>query len=216
MSRWNPKVLIGAVLASVLIFSVGCNGSDNGHFDSDRPFYAALFSKVMDGLLGGATGEVGGDVMGLVLSLLGWGSSGDDQEAKTLSDMDKKLGEIVDELENIENELQALMTQMAITEEEILANANDPSGAITQIGTFHDELQQISGGKKPGEGDQTKINAFADQIQNNFQMYLDRHDITAGFTFERFNSENVFAPVQAESKSNKITRNAGMPTRQES
>jgi len=173
MSRWNPKVLIGAVLASVLIFSVGCNGSDNGHFDSDRPFYAALFSKVMDGLLGGATGEVGGDVMGLVLSLLGWGSSGDDQEAKTLSDMDKKLGEIVDELENIENELQALMTQMAITEEEILANANDPSGAITQIGTFHDELQQISGGKKPGEGDQTKINAFADQIQNNFQIEND-------------------------------------------
>ncbi len=144
---------------------------------ADANFYGSLIKNITSGLIRGASGKIGSDIMGQVLKLLGWGDDQNSAEVKALTAMDKKLGEILTELGFIECKLEELMTQLKITEEEILANANDPTDAITLIGTFHSELQQTAKDKKPGDGDQGGLNAFARQIENNFQIENDVNTI---------------------------------------
>jgi outer membrane receptor protein involved in Fe transport len=78
-------------------------------------------------------------------------------------------------------------------------NESDESRS-TRVGTFFpfvDILQQgtvyTSFGYEPfTPNNELRYNEF--QLQNNFNKFADRHSYTAGFSFERYNSENVFFP----------------------
>jgi hypothetical protein len=78
-------------------------------------------------------------------------------------------------------------------------NESDESRS-TRVGTFFpfvDILQQgtvyTSFGYEPfTPNNELRYNEF--QLQNNFNKFAERHSYTAGFSFERYNSENVFFP----------------------
>ena len=173
-----------AILIAVMFTINGCDNNNsntnNDHNDTivtEGSAYGSLIDDTMKSLLKSVGLKALNEVMGLILEYLGWGDSGDSQEVKTLDEMNGKLDEIVSELGLIDTELQELMVQMVITEEEIIANTNDPTDAITQINTFQSELLQEAEGKKPGEGDKKWIKSFADTVQNNFQIENDVNTI---------------------------------------
>jgi hypothetical protein len=176
-------VLIVLVCAGVL---VGCNtsGDIEAVEDFDQPpaeadalsagdtaFGGSLLSQVLNGLVSGASGQVGKEAMGVILQLLGWGGGSDDSAA--LKEMDTRLDEIESTLTEIQGELQDLEQQLDITEDEILASTNDPSDAITEIGTYTDELSGMSDSVKAGKGNRTKILEFANEVQDDFRIEND-------------------------------------------
>jgi outer membrane receptor protein involved in Fe transport len=77
---------------------------------------------------------------------------------------------------------------------------NSDESRSTRVGTFFpfvDILNQgqvyTSFGYEPfTPNNELRYNEF--QLQNNFNKFADRHSWTAGFSFERYNSENVFFP----------------------
>ena len=136
-------------------------------------YYGKFLEFVLEGLTDAAQGEIGDDILGLILSILGWGDDGNDQDHKLLEEMDGKLDEIINILQAISEELAHLETVLNIMEEEILANVNDPTSAITQIRTFQDELQAMNKDKKPGGVSTDKILDFAEKVEDNFQIEND-------------------------------------------
>ena len=82
----------------------------------------------------------------------------------------------------------------------IVGYNNSDESRSTRIGTFFpfvDILQQgavyTSFGYEPfTPNNELRYKEF--QLQNNFNKFADRHSYTAGFSFERYNSENVFFP----------------------
>jgi len=139
----------------------------------EAPFYGALLSKVLGGLVSGAAGKIGGDSMGYILNLLGYGGGGDQQN---LDAMSGKLDQIVSLLGDIKIELDRLLVQLAITEEEILLNTNNPTDSITHIKTVHESLQGLSK-NKAGTVDKNSFfdpNGFVDQVEGGAQnIYYD-------------------------------------------
>jgi len=133
--------------------------------------YASLISTALEGFIGGATGDVGGFVMGLILQELGWGNADNDNEDKLLQSMNNKLDDIVSDLSVIKNELNSLASQLQLDMDDIKKNILDPTDAINDIGTTHDEFISQFGDKKVGEENQTKIIQFIDEhIENNFHI----------------------------------------------
>jgi hypothetical protein len=179
MQTMKAKRVIG--LSMIVFLFVSSFAGPMGCSDSSTPaksprlqgdeslFSGGLLQKVLSGLLDGASGEIGGDAMGLILNLLGWGGGGGDDQ-QYLTAMSQKLDQIVSLLNDIENSLDALMTQLKITEEEILANTNDPSNAITQIDSAHQELQGLSQ-KAAGSIDQTTLANFTNRAENVYNVY---------------------------------------------
>lgn len=172
------KKCISTILMVIFLFSItagpmGCG--DSKPTVKDPPLQGdgasingALLSKVVGGLVDGAYGQVGGDVMGLILNLLGYGGGSGDQSA--LNAMSAKLDQIVSLLKDIKNQLDQLLLQLKITEEEILANTNDPTNAITQITSVHEELQGLSK-KNAGSVDQTTLTGFTNRVENVYNIY---------------------------------------------
>jgi hypothetical protein len=82
----------------------------------------------------------------------------------------------------------------------ILGYNNSDESRSTRIGSFFpfvDILEQqsvyTSFGYEPfTPNNELRYNEF--QLQNNFTRFATKHSITAGFSFERYNSENVFFP----------------------
>ena len=142
----------------------------------ENSFFGSLLGKVVSGLVSGAASNVGNDAMGEILSLLGWGSN-TSGNAAALQAMDAKLDQIEAQLTQIQQELLNLEAALKITEEQILLNTNDPTAAITQIGTYMDELQGMALGVLPGGGNQTQILAFAGQVENGFVIENDVNTI---------------------------------------
>jgi hypothetical protein len=171
------KFIFVVFICSALLF-LGCGDTDNNQNDNviseSDGFAAGLLGKIVDGLLDGATGEIGGDAMGMILSLLGWGGSSGDE---AFDRMNKELAKIEDQLAAISDQLTALLKQLEIDKEEILANTNDPTDAMNQIFTFHSELETKAKDKKPGEGDKDDLTDFANQIENNYQIENDVNSI---------------------------------------
>jgi hypothetical protein len=139
-------------------------------------FFGSLLGKVVSGLVSGAASNVGNDAMGEILSLLGWGSNNSGNTA-ALQAMNAKLDQIEAQLTQIQAELLGLEAALKITEEEILLNTNDPTAAITEIGTYMDELQGMATGVSPGGGNQTKILAYATQVEDDFRIENDVNTI---------------------------------------
>ena len=132
-------------------------------------FYGSAFSFILKGLANGMLSTVGGDVMGNFLSLLGWGDSGSSKEEQTLKDIDGKLTQISDEFVTIEGELKAILTDIKVSEDSIKNDVDWPRGAINNIDTATQALQElgvdVNGSKiKPGEGNHTKIANLASDI----------------------------------------------------
>jgi len=142
----------------------------------ESSFFGSLLSKIVSGLISGASGKVGNAAMGEILSLLGWGDN-NSANAAALQEMDTELGQIETELTLIGQELANLETELKITEEEILANTNDPTAAITEIGTYMDELEGMADNVSPGGGNQTLILAFASQVEDDFRIENDVNTI---------------------------------------
>lgn len=167
--RRNAALLM--LLATLFSSFAGPMGCADSHPDvkqrsllgDDAPFYGSLLQKVLSGLLQGAASKGGSAAMGEIMELLGWGGS-DDKSA--LDAMSQKLDQIVSLLGDIESTLESLLQQLNITEEEIIANTNDPSDAITNIKTSHQELQGLADGKDPGTVDQATLQTFVNRVEN--------------------------------------------------
>ena len=82
----------------------------------------------------------------------------------------------------------------------ILGYNNSDESRSTRVGSFFpfvDILNQgqvyTSFGYEPfTPNNELRYNEF--QLQNNFNKFADKHSLTAGFSYERYNSENVFFP----------------------
>lgn len=163
----------GTTRSNVVVVRVKAASSLPG---DENSFFGGLLNKVVSGLISGASGQIGNQAMGQILSLLGWGSN-DSGNSQALQDMDAELADIEQTLVQIQQELANLETELQITEEEIIANTNDPTGAITEIGTFMNELEGMADGVPPGGGNQTQIVAFADQVEGGFRIENDVNTI---------------------------------------
>ena len=77
---------------------------------------------------------------------------------------------------------------------------NSDESRSTRIGSFFPFVDILNSGSvytsfgsEPfTPNNELRYNEF--QLQNNFNKFADRHSFTAGFSFERYNSENVFFP----------------------
>ena len=137
--------------------------------DGESNFEGRLLQVVIEGLATGASEQAGGDAYGNILALLGWGGSGSDNYGRmqqTLNDVDAGIVEI-------RTELSAMQSQLEMSTDEIIANTNDPTAAITEITTYDDELQQLSANGTPGKGDQRSILAFAGKVEDDYRIEND-------------------------------------------
>jgi hypothetical protein len=130
-------------------------------------FFGSLLGKMVSGLVSGAAGKIGDEAMGAILSLIGWGGSGDQA---TLDAMNDKLTQIDGKLDAIDRELKSLQSELKITEEEILLNVNDPTAALTEIGTHTDDvvgafIDARSRNDIPGDDSQKEALVVAEKIQ---------------------------------------------------
>ncbi len=140
-------------------------------------FYGNLLKSILKGLSNAAGKKLSGEVLGYILSLLGWGDDGNSADHKLLEDMESKLDDILNILVDVIEELGRLEKILAIQEQEILANVNDPTAAITQIGTFQAELQNLNKDMKPGSISKQIILDFAQKVENNYQIENDVNTI---------------------------------------
>ncbi len=140
-------------------------------------FYGNLLKSILKGLSNAAGKKLSGEVLGYILSLLGWGDDGNSEDHRLLEDMESKLEDILNILVDVINELARLEKILAIQEEEILANVNDPTAAITQIGTFQAELQNLNKDMKPGSISKQRILDFAKNVEDNYQIENDVNTI---------------------------------------
>ncbi len=139
---------------------------------ADESFYGSLLNVAITGLVKGAGQSFGSDAMGQILQLLGWGSGSSDQAV--LDAMNQKLDQIINTLNVIESQLNQLETQLQITTDEILANANDPTTAISEISTFQSELTNLSTTNTVGTVNQSIIlNNYANQFEASFKVDVD-------------------------------------------
>lgn|GEM_PF-2818634 len=138
--------------------------------DEESSFDGKLLQLVVEGLATGAAQEAGGDAYGNVLSLLGWGTESD---SKRYDAMAKTLAAVETDIAAIKAELSQLQTALKITEEEILANTNDPTAAITEITTYDEELQGLGEAAGPGKGNRPSILAFAEKVEDDYRIEND-------------------------------------------
>ena len=127
-------------------------------------FTGSTFSFILEGLADGMLSATGEDIMGNFLSLLGWGDSGNNAEEQTLKDIDGKLTQIGNELTEIEGELQAVLTDIKVSEDSIKNDVDWPRDAVTAIHTATQSMQLLGSDTKPGEGNRTKIKNLASDI----------------------------------------------------
>ena len=173
--RSSGIVLFSLLMSLAVIGPMGCADSDTTSEVDEQAalrgenssFFGGLLKQVLSGVISGAEGKPGSEAMGLVLSLLGFGEESDQP---ALDAMSGKLDQIVSILGDIKKDLDALMQQLKITEGEILANTNDPSDAITQIKSSHQELQGLSD-NKAGSGEKQALADFTNRVENVYNIY---------------------------------------------
>jgi hypothetical protein len=180
------KKVTAAIAALILLTSVvGCSATGDSEAggplmepvvyanvlgDEESNFEGKLLQVVIEGLLTGASERAGGDAYGNILALLGWGG---DANGGQYDAMKKALTDIESSIAEIKTQLSAMQAQLEITEDEIIANTNDPTEAITEITTYDDELQGLSEGAKPGSGDKLSILAFAKMVEDDYRIEND-------------------------------------------
>ena len=173
--HWSQQHLTDTYMAKV---SFVHRPDTNKTTEETSTFSGTLIQNVSQKLLAGAAGKVGSVVMGLILEELGWGDSENAQEEKLLESMKRQLGDIVYELGIIENELNTLAAQLKLDTEDIKKNILDPTEAINDIGTTHDEFTERFKTQHVGEGNATRIHTFVDEhIVNDFHIENDVNTI---------------------------------------
>lgn len=170
----NRFVIYGiSAVVSVIVMN-GCNLSHtniNPDNNNSKPpltepaaFTGSAVSFVLENLAAGMLKTVGGNVMGNLLVLLGWGDSGNIQQQKTLDSIEKKIGGIQSEIHSLEKGITALMKQINFTDYNIKESVNWPRQPITDIFSVSRDLMQKAENKKPGDGNRTEIKNFANTI----------------------------------------------------
>ena len=170
-SKVNRALVVILALLLVLgsISFAGCGGQSAQEEAPEPPvnaggLEAGFFSQVMSGLINGASRKAGSDIMGWVLSSVGWGGSGDTQ---LLNEMNQKLDDIKAELDQVNAELKQLYQQLKITEDEILAQVTSPKAAEDSLYTWYDNtFIPTYGNKKPGEIPPQQILDFCNLLEN--------------------------------------------------
>ena len=151
---------------------------DDNVTEETNSVFSSIIRTSVEGFIGGATGDIGGFVMGLILQELGWGTSGDDADTKLLKSMNKKLDTIIGDLSAIKNKLDALAAQLQLDMDDIKKNILDPTDAINDIGTTHDEFIDHFGDGEAGEENRTAIHNFIrDHIVNDYHIENDVNTI---------------------------------------
>jgi hypothetical protein len=135
--------------------------------DEEDSFGGRLLQVVVEGLATGAAQQAGGDAYGNILAELGWGTPSDSQRYDAMM---STLADIEDGLTEIGAELAQLQAQLKITEDEIIANSNDPTEAIDKIDTYNRELQALGTDGHPGTGDRSAIINFAHQVEGAYAV----------------------------------------------
>ncbi len=127
-----------ALILSIL-FVPGCGGGDGGSQDQKpvavaegAAFWGSLLSKALGGIVAGAEGKIGGEVMGVMLQLIGF-STGEKDYTEAIAGMNDKLDQITSKLGTIATSLKQLETTLEIDADKIIANLTDPSVYITII-----------------------------------------------------------------------------------
>jgi hypothetical protein len=182
IKKCSAIVLAAGLFFSMIVLPMGCvhRGTNIAQEPplrgDDNPCYGSLLKLVLKGLAEGAAREVGGDAMGEILSLLGWGGGGNDQQY--LHDMSQKLDYITTLLSNIQSELDELLKQLKIVEGDIIANANNPTIPINTIDSTHDDLKKLSQ-KKAGGVNPLALNQFDITVEGPGGLHIDLlvHDI---------------------------------------
>ena len=172
MTKKRIGVLIGIICLIIALVN-GCGSSDTSHNENNNNsnneigsegFTGSTFNNILNGLINGLGQGVGKDIMGHLLSLLGWGDPSNSEEEQTLEDIDTKLSEICDELATIEDELEEVLTEIKVSEDSIKNDVDWPRDAVNSITAATQALQLQAVGKKPGEGNRTEIDALASNI----------------------------------------------------
>ena len=132
--------------------------------------FSISIGEIVKALATGALGMVGHTTMGLILNLLGWGS---EDYTDDFNSMNRKLDEIEQTLTVIESQLKGLFKALKITEDEILANTNNPTAALNEIYTYNQALMEKTEGKKPGDGNKKEIRKFAKEIAGDLRIEND-------------------------------------------
>ena len=157
-----------AMISLIIALVIGCGSSDTNQHENNsiesEGFTGSTFSSILNGLINGLGQSVGKDIMGHLLSLLGWGNSNNSEMEQTLKDIDYKITEICDELATIENELKEVLTEIEVSEDSIKNDVDWPRDAVNSITTATQALQLQAVDKKPGEGNRTEIDALASNI----------------------------------------------------
>lgn len=164
-------LLIAAIFVAMMVTMNGCGSSSVDNNESNTTielgsegFTGSAFNFILKGLANGMLKNIGSDVMGNFLSLLGWGDSDNSEEEQTLKDIDGKLNAISSELVVIEGELKEILTDIKVSEDSIKNDVNWPRDGINQIHTATQDLQLLGVDTKPGEGNLTEIEAVAENI----------------------------------------------------
>jgi len=151
--------------------SFGSPARGGGLGGEESQFEGKLLQVAIEGLITGASEQAGGDAYGNILSLLGWGG---DADAGHYKEMQEELNGIESGIAEIKTQLSAMQTQLSITEDDIISNANDPAAAITEITTYNDELQGLSQSvATPGGGDRAAILVFAGKVEDDYRIEND-------------------------------------------
>ncbi len=177
-AHWSQQLHTDVAIQKVS-FAPKPSSDNNGSISEDgSSMFASIIRTSVEGFTGGVTGDFGGFVMGLILNELGWGDQGESEENKLLESMNNKLNDILSDLEFIKNQLNALSQQLELDMDDMKKNILDPTSAITDIGTTHDEFIAHFGNKKVGEVSKAAIHDFIDQhIVNDYHVENDVNSI---------------------------------------
>lgn len=180
MSITKIRVFIG-IVGLITVLMIGCGSSntnyivthtesnstdDNSTDDNSTKivsenFTGSAFGLILESLARGMLTEVGGDVMGNFLSLLGWGDSGNSDDTQILNDIDAKITAIGTEITQMENQLTSIMHELKFIDYDIKNTINWPSSAISHINYTSGYMQGLNVNNTAGEGNHTKIKNLA-------------------------------------------------------
>ena len=155
-SKW--ALLLSGVVLTVFI-ATGCGNTASGFYkDTNESITDELeegmeisFAKTIGmAVINGAAGEVGKESVGLIISILTGGDSG---EQDILDDMNAKFDALSTQLTKITDQLNSINEDINISKEEIIEDANNPSRAIDTIDNAETDFDADTSGVTAGKLD---------------------------------------------------------------
>ena len=128
-------------------------------------FSGEVLGNFLEELAGSVGGEVESDAIGYLLSLLGWGSSGNSQQNEVLANINHELDVIAEEISYLEGEFAGLIKNVLKKEDRNLLQELWPTDAVKDIANAKSTIDNMRYENNLtvglGEANQTKIINFA-------------------------------------------------------